>query len=81
VPVPVPVPVLDPGPGPGPGLGPWPYPPLLKMIIYYFKNLLGCSIRYASGVVAEYQYSQGLLNETMIDELNITQVSVFFLHT
>lgn len=34
---------------------------------------VGCSIRYASGIVAEYQYSEGLLNETMIDELNITQ--------
>jgi hypothetical protein len=33
----------------------------------------GCSIRYASGIVSEYQFSEGLLNETAIEDLNITQ--------
>ena len=33
----------------------------------------GCAIRYASGSIPEYEFSQNQLNETIIDELNITQ--------
>jgi len=53
---------------------------LLAVGTTYFSYILyailsaGCSIRYASGIVAEYQYSEGLLNATMIEELNITRV-------
>ena len=35
--------------------------------------LLGCSVRYASGIIEEYQFSEGLLNETMLEELNVTR--------
>jgi hypothetical protein len=38
----------------------------------------GCSIRYASGMVDEYRFSEGLLNETMAEELNISMVAFIF---
>jgi len=53
---------------------------LLAVGTTYFSYILyailsaGCSIRYASGVVAEYEYSEGFLNETMVEDLNITRV-------
>ncbi len=47
----------------------------MSYILYAILSA-GCSIRYASGIVAEYQYSEGLLNETMIEELNITKVTI-----
>ena len=45
------------------------------MFTYLLYGLLsgGCSIRYASGIVAELHYAKGLLNESTIEELNITQ--------
>ncbi len=45
------------------------------MFTYLLYGLLsgGCSIRYASGIVAELHFSKGLLNETTIEELNITR--------
>ena len=52
---------------------------LLAVAITYVSYILtgvlsaGCSIRYASGSIPEYQFSTDFLNETMIDELNITQ--------
>ncbi len=46
----------------------------------YATLTAGCAIRYASGIVEEYQYSAGALNESMIDLLNITKVSNCFIH-
>ena len=48
---------------------------LFTMFTYLFYGLLsgGCSIRYASGIVAELHYAKGLLNETTIEEMNITR--------
>ena len=45
------------------------------MFTYLFYGLLsgGCSIRYASGIVAELHFAKGMLNESTIEELNITQ--------
>jgi hypothetical protein len=45
------------------------------MFTYLFYGLLsgGCSIRYASGVVEELHFSRGTLNETVIEERNVTQ--------
>ena len=45
------------------------------MFTYLFYGLLagGCSIRYASGNVNELYFAKGLLNESTIEELNITQ--------
>jgi len=42
--------------------------------IVYATLTAGCAIRYASGIVEEYQFSEGLLNETTIELLNITKV-------
>ncbi len=47
--------------------------PVFVLVSKLCFNNPGCSIRYASGIVAEYQFSEGTLNETMIDDLNITQ--------
>ena len=45
------------------------------MFTYLCYGLLsgGCSIRYASGIVAEVLYARGELNETTVEELGITQ--------
>jgi amino acid transporter len=45
------------------------------MFTYLLYGLLsgGCSVRYASGIVAELHFAKGLLNESTIEELNITQ--------
>ena len=45
------------------------------MATYLVYGLLsgGCSIRYASGIIAELHFSKGILNETTIEELNITR--------
>ena len=34
----------------------------------------GCSLRYASGVITEYKFSENLLNDSFIDEQNITKM-------
>ncbi len=48
-------------------------------LIFFFANhlaslIVGCALRYASGSLPEYEFANNLLNDTMIDELNITQV-------
>jgi amino acid transporter len=45
------------------------------MFTYIFYGFLsgGCSIRYASGSIDELHFSKGLLNESYIEEKNITQ--------
>ena len=52
---------------------------LLAVGITYLSYVLtgvlsaGCSIRYASGSIPEVEFSRNLLNDTMIEEMNITQ--------
>ena len=52
---------------------------LMAVMITYGSYLLmgvlsaGCSLRYASGNVQELRFSEHLLNESFIDELNITR--------
>lgn len=60
---------------------------LLAVATTYFSYILyailsaGCSIRYASGIVNEYKFSEGLLNETIAEELNITMVIFYIKNT